>query len=265
MMLIERLVHRILVPVVKLAISPLALLQGIYVILTVPRLPEAPGTRQGMLLRSQEQQHGNRVDSTLRVAIVGDSAAAGVGAASMEESLTGRLATKLSALNSWCGVQYRMIAKSGSTAELTIKHLNRVEDDNFDVVVVSLGVNDVSRGFSSEQFVANILALNELLRSKFKTKLIVISEFPPVHMFPALPQPLRWLLGSRCRDFDAALAVALQEHRDCVHLRYSGSIPEERGMKALMASDGFHPGPEIYEAWAQKAAEVIHQRVGGNM
>jgi lysophospholipase L1-like esterase len=222
-------------------------------LLTVPRLPEPPGAREGVI-------QGKEGGSHLRILIVGDSAAAGVGAVSMEQSLTGRLISKLAALRDRENIVYRLIAKSGSTAEHTIKHLKRIDQDYYDVAVISLGVNDVTRGFSSAQFVANILALNEMLRSKFMVKHLIIAEFPPVHMFPALPEPLRWLIGSRCRSFDADLALALEKHPDCVHLRYCAAIPEERGMVALMATDGFHPGPDIYEVWAEKAAEVIHER-----
>jgi hypothetical protein len=34
-----------------------------------------------------------------------------------------------------------------------------------------------------------------------------LSGLPPMHRFPALPQPLRWYIGSRARDFDRALAA----------------------------------------------------------
>jgi lysophospholipase L1-like esterase len=254
--LMQRLLHGIIIPVVKVAISPIAFLQGIYVLLTVPQLPEPAGAREGVV-----QGRNAKGDSPhIRVVIVGDSAAAGVGAGSMEKSLTGRLMAKLAALRGEDSIVYRLIAKSGSTAEHTIRHLTRIDQEKYDVAVISLGVNDVIRGFSSAQFVANMLSLNDMLRSKFQAKLIVIAEFPPVHMFPALPEPLRWLIGSRCRAFDADLALALQKHSDCVYLRYCAAVPEEKGMAALMASDGFHPGPDIYEVWAEQAAEIINQR-----
>jgi hypothetical protein len=34
----------------------------------------------------------------------------------------------------------------------------------------------------------------------------VLSGLPPMHRFPALPQPLRWYVGSRARDFNRVLA-----------------------------------------------------------
>lgn len=81
---------------------------------------------------------------------------------------------------------------------------------------------------------------------------MAISGLPPVSLFPALPQPLRWYLGRRSRQLDARLEQDLRGEADVTYLGL-GFIND----MSLMAEDGFHPGPEIYRAWADAVAQVI--------
>jgi hypothetical protein len=73
-----------------------------------------------------------------------------------------------------------------------------------------------------------------------------------VHSFPALPQPLRWHLGSRATEFNEALGATVQADPDVglVNLRFIADA-------SMMASDGFHPGAPIYAEWAERAARII--------
>ena len=69
----------------KWALGPLLLVQGRRVRRDTPVLPEAPGPREG------EAGEG----PPLRLLVLGDSAGAGVGAATQEEALTGRIVAGL--------------------------------------------------------------------------------------------------------------------------------------------------------------------------
>jgi len=73
-----------------------------------------------------------------------------------------------------------------------------------------------------------------------------------MHHFPALPQPLRWYLGARARELDRALADCLPGGNGIEHLPFEGDVDAAR-----MASDGFHPGPPVYDAWGEAAARRI--------
>jgi lysophospholipase L1-like esterase len=70
--------------------------------------------------------------------------------------------------------------------------------------------------------------------------------------FPALPQPLRWRLGQQARRLDEVLRSLASGEIGCEHLPF-GNLPD----RAMMASDGFHPGPEVYALWAAAAAQRI--------
>ena len=76
-----------------------------------------------------------------------------------------------------------------------------------------------------------------------------------MHSFPALPQPLRWFLGRRAIQFDRDLQrdVGPEARTESLSLRFSDDI-------ALITSDGFHPGPDVYREWASRVAALVKSR-----
>ncbi|HMY01436.1 MAG TPA: SGNH/GDSL hydrolase family protein, partial [Agitococcus sp.] len=93
-----------------LALAPLLVVQGWYVKRITPRLPEAEGARQGITGQGQR----------LRLLVVGDSAAAGVGAVHQREALVGQLTAELAAQFE---VSWLLIAKTGFTTADLLAHL----------------------------------------------------------------------------------------------------------------------------------------------
>ena len=133
-----------------------------------------------------------------------------------------------------------------------LQRLDEMAPQRFDVVLTSLGVNDVLALTSRASWLARQAQLRRVLRDKFDARLLILSGLPPVHSFPALPQPLRWHLGSRATEFNEHLAAAVAAEPDSrlVNLRFEADA-------GMMASDGFHPGPPIYSEWAERAAQCI--------
>lgn len=222
-------------------LGPLLLLQGRWVRARIPVLLEPPGSRRG-------QTTGGDGEG-LRLLLVGDSSGAGVGAAHQNEALLGRT---VSALSEAGPVTWRAEARTGATTAGTVRHMETVEADTFDVAVTALGVNDAVAGVRRDAWLADQRRLRRLLRERFGVTRIVVSGFPPVHGFPALPQPLRWYLGRRCRELDAALRAEIASEPDV------GFLPVDFVMDpTAMARDGFHPGPRVYQAWGQRAADLL--------
>ena len=174
--------HRI----ATLALGPLLFLQGLHVRRTTPRLPEPAGLRRG------EAGQG----APLRLLVTGDSAAAGVGATVQAEALAGRL---VEALAAHYRVRWELVATTGHTTADTLRVLQALPAERFDIAVTSLGVNDVTALHGTRRWLREQAALADLLRSKFGVRRVLLSALPPVHRFPALPQPLRWYLGARAR------------------------------------------------------------------
>lgn len=77
---------------------------------------------------------------------------------------------------------------------------------------------------------------------------------PPMERFPLLPRPLRNVLGAQARKLDRVL-----EADSIVPLHRLPFDPAQLD-PALLARDGFHPGPAIYAEWARKLAREIRLR-----
>lgn len=225
------------------ALAPLLLLQGRRVRADVPRLPEPDGERHGSLGSGPK----------LKLLIFGDSAAAGVGAETQTEALSGSL---VAALHGSFEVHWKLIATTGHTTADALTVLATTPTEPFDVVVTSLGVNDVTAQHSLTKWRRQQIDLIAALRSRFDAGQIYLSGLPPMHRFPALPQPLRWYVGSRAKQFDRALQQLAQQVPNCefVALNFSGLGTD------AMAPDGFHPGPEIYRQWGGELARRIKLR-----
>jgi len=225
----------------KVLLGPLLIWQGRRVRATALRLPEAAGERS---------QGGG----ALRLLIVGDSSAAGVGAAHQDEALAGCLARAL-ATRLGQPVGWQLVATSGHRSAQALAALQAADVAAADVLVTSLGVNDVVDQVPSGDALAALDAIDALARERAGVRLSLHCAAPPMQRFPLLPQPLRWFFGWQAARFNAALVAQTQgqARRHVVHL------PEamQRDAAALMAIDGFHPGPRGYALWAEALADRI--------
>ncbi|RQS73484.1 SGNH/GDSL hydrolase family protein [Burkholderia sp. Bp8963] len=227
------------------ALGPLLLVQGRHVRRVTPRLPEADGPRSGVM--------GD--GPPLRLLVLGDSAAAGVGVTSQRDAFSGQLA---SALAPFRQVSWKLLARTGMTTQDVVDWLAAEPAEPFDAAVTSLGVNDVTAGVPPARWRAAQAALVELLAARFRIEHVVLSAVPPMERFPALPQPLRWYLGLRAKRLNAALAGWAATQPRCTFLPCA--VPLE---SHLMAADGFHPGQAACTAWAAQAAIALRRRLDG--
>jgi lysophospholipase L1-like esterase len=223
----------------RVAMAPLLAWQAGGVIRTALRLPEADGPRDGAA----------GAGSPLRLLIVGDSSAAGVGVATQSEGLTGQI---VAGLAPYRAVTWRLIARSGDTTQAAIDRVTAAEPGQFDIAVQALGVNDVTRGVPLAVWQTRQRRLHTLLRARFGVGTIIASGLPPVGSFPLLPQPLRWVLGQQAIRFDAGLAAMAARDPFLVHLPIRLQMDT-----TMMAPDGFHPGAEVYRGWGAALAESI--------
>lgn len=220
-------------------LAPVLLVQAIWVAARATRLPEADGPRRG--------RSGGGLP--LRVLVLGDSSAAGVGAAHQDAALTGRLVAHLDADYD---VQWVLWAQSGLTTSGMLRMLNTQPAQEFDVAVIALGVNDAKNGMHPTRWQSNYAKLLAQLRRRHGVRRIYASGVPPLGAFPLLPRPLRDVLGTRAARFDTILADLCAGQDGVEHLPFD--LPLE---PALMAADGFHPGEQVYDIWARRIADAL--------
>ncbi len=228
----------------RVLLLPVLVVQGLQVKRGIQKLPEAGGDRSGVF--------GTGVK--IKLLIIGDSAAAGVGANTQQQALSGRL---VAALGSSCEVWWKLLARSGHASAQVLARLQTAPAENFDFVVVSVGVNDVTAQTGAKEWSANLKSIIDLLKSKFHSRHIVLSGLPPMHLFPGLPQPLRWWLGLRAKMLNALMQEAVSDDSECTFLAIA--FPVDRN---FMAEDGIHPGEPAYALWGEEIAKVLRTKPG---
>ncbi len=226
----------------RVLLAPVLIGQAFFVRASVRKLPEAAGPRSGVT--------GDGPD--LRLLVLGDSSGAGVGAKTQAEALLGQIT---GALGDVFTVHYDLIASSGARTGDALAWVAKMPSAQYDVVVTALGANDVTKGTSLRRFLGQQHALVALLLSRTGARQVIVTGLPPIGEFPAVPQPLRWVLGRQAMRFDRALHHAMQSRTDAELLHFERPLDRD-----LMASDGFHPGPAAYADWGKKVAARIKAR-----
>ncbi len=226
--------------ILRLPLLPVLAVQGLAVRRNAQLLPEPTGPREGR----------NGSGPRLRLLITGDSSAAGVGAGTQQQALSGHLVDQLARHYS---VEWRLEATTGHTTQDTLDRLKQLEG-SFDAAVTALGVNDVTRAVTQQQFVTQQTCLLEHLTGPLAVCRIVVTGVPQMDRFPALPQPLAWVLGKQAARLDEGLQQVVRSFSQARHLRLD--LPDD---PALAALDGYHPSPKAYRLWAEAAAELLRQ------
>jgi lysophospholipase L1-like esterase len=219
--------------------APLLMIQGKVVRHHIPQLTEAAGERHGRIQGSG--------DDSVSFAVIGESTAVGVGVDRQSEGLAGQLANQLANISD-LNVTWQVSGRSGATIQMVLDTYLSPLTFPVDLAIVVTGVNDVLRFTSESKWRAGILAIKtELLRRGAKH--VVFTAPPPIGSFPALPQPLRFVLGARARRLDTLAAGLLSQTTGSSYA--TSSIPP---IGQYFARDGFHPSKEGYHMWAQQIA-----------
>jgi lysophospholipase L1-like esterase len=217
-----------------LFLFPLLLLQGMWVRRRIEKLPDGKPPHHGIAGAHEKE---------LRIIGVGDSVIAGVGVDTLAQSLTAKVAEELADATK-STVHWSAFGSNGDKARDLIGKIGELPNEKVDAVIVSIGVNDVSGLTLITRWQFEITTMIAVLKDYFHAP-IVFMGLPPMGKFPALPQPLRFALGTRAAMLDlmlknAALVVP--------GVQWSNSNLEE----APVASDGYHPNEVACEMIARE-------------
>ncbi|MCO8078452.1 SGNH/GDSL hydrolase family protein [Acinetobacter lwoffii] len=227
-----------------IALIPALVIQGNRVKKNTLRLPEPEGAREG------QTGTGNK----LSLLILGDSAAAGVGVEHQDDALLGAI---LHELKDDFEIDWKLQAKTGDTSSKVIHALDQIEVQHYDIIVTSVGVNDVTKLIPVEVWIQKQEQLYSKIQQKFSPKLIIAAGVPPMNMFPALPNPLAWLFGQYAKQMNQQLENFVNQQVNMQWIEYD--IEKYRAMNLQMAADGFHPSKEVYTLWGQEVAGKIRK------
>lgn len=228
-----------------IALIPALIIQGRRVKKQTLRLLEPAGARAGC----------KGSGKALSILIVGDSAAAGVGVEHQDDALVGAI---LKDLQQDFSVSWLLEAKTGDTTSKVTRKLAEIEAQHYDVVVTSVGVNDVTKLMPPEQWMKKQQLFYTKIQDRFSPKLIIAAGVPPMNLFPALPNPLAWLFGQYAKKMNQYLAQLVSVTENLQWIEYD--IAEYRALNLEMAKDGFHPSKEVYALWGKEVAAKIREK-----
>ncbi|MEO8262622.1 MAG: SGNH/GDSL hydrolase family protein [Pseudolysinimonas sp.] len=225
--------------------APVVLSQGRRLKRSTPHLPEAA-------LPWTDELPG---PDPLRLLVLGDSTAAGVGAATQHEALPGRLADALHA-RTGRGIHWRAAGKNGATArEIIVDYLDDALAEPADLLFLSIGANDAMTMRGAGAFVRDVRRILDAFDARNPGAFVLMSSLPVFGRFGLLPQPLRTALYRHALALEG-VARALVDTRPNV-LMSSDPPPYAEG---FWAEDLFHPGPSGYRDWADWAIDEAWDR-----
>ena len=223
---------------------PVLLAQGYWLRKTTPRLPDAAGPLEGVVGGDGEP---------LRLIALGESTVAGMGARTHQTALAGQLAFALNR-GTKRPINWSVVARSGINArDCRLELAPKLKGMSADVVVIGLGVNDTIELHSARRWASDIESLINAVRDQVGDALVLLSGVPPMDCFPALPQPLSFVLGARSASLENASVELAQRLRQVVHVPFA----MEKDCKELFCADGFHPSELGYKLWAEQLAAAI--------
>ena len=217
-----------------LFLAPLLVLQGLLVRARTVVLPAARGPSRGRV--------GEGASSQLLLGI-GDSVIEGVGVAHVDEALTRQFAVKLQAQDDR-PILWQTQGRNGDRVRDLIARLPLLDDVEPDLVLVSIGGNDVSHLTSVTRWQWEVTHLIAELKLRFSAPIVFLG-IPPMGQFSALPQPLRFALGVRARLLDQTLQQAAKLLAGIYWFDTASDFQAQQ-----LAPDGYHPGPIACESLA---------------
>ena len=240
------LYRRVLLQLCWYLITPLFLLcipQALHIKKTALRLPEAKGDHTVTIGANEKRLKFNHY---------GESTVAGVGVELLKDALSAQLCqtltSELQAQNT--RVQCHITGQNG----IRFHELNSLiaqQKEPADFTIITMGVNDTTGFTSVKRWQQSILQSITLLQQN-RPAPIFFTQVPPMAQFPALPAPLRYVLGFRAYLLNFELQRICAQHKHC-HYIGSKLLVE----KDMMAKDGYHPSALGYAAWAKQITPQI--------
>lgn len=228
----------VLTPIFALCIP-----QALHVKKTTLRLPEAKGKR--IIACGKHKQ-------ALTFNHYGESTVAGVGVEQLNEGLSSQLCHRLSLAfePQNTSVECYITGQNG----IRFNKLNSMiteQNKPSDFAIITMGVNDTTGLTSVKSWQQGILLSIALLQANHSTP-IFFTQVPPMAQFPALPAPLKYLLGLRAQILNTELKRICAQHEHCHYIGSTLLVEKE-----LMAKDGYHPSALGYAAWAKQITPQI--------
>ena len=194
----------------------------------------------------------------LRLVLLGDSTALGVGVDRVSETVGGQLAQLLAAAPGARRVELSSVAVSGSrSADLATQVARALVGARPDIALILIGGNDALH-FGRIGEAADLLAA-AVRRLRSAGIPVVVGTCPDLGAARAFPLPLRQLVGWQGRRLARAQAAAVLA-ADGVPVDLAGQTGAVfRADASTYCHDGYHPSADGYRVWAHALLPAVSE------
>ena len=228
--------------VVAFPLAPILIAQSRRLRREIPRLPDAALPWTGAL-------DGPR---TVRLLVLGDSTASGVGADTQADALSGNLARNIHERFAR-GTMWRAVGRNGATArDIITDYLDEATESGADLVFLTIGANDALGLRSRGSFRRDVVHIVRELREANPHALILVSLMPRFDRFAALPQPVKWNLALHAASLDDGARAGVAGMPGVFAIPKPIPYTPE-----FWASDRFHPSADGYRQWIDFAMDSV--------
>jgi lysophospholipase L1-like esterase len=192
----------------------------------------------------------------LRLVLLGDSSAIGVGVDRAGDTVGGLLAAELSAGPAGYRVHLSSVGVSGSrSTDLATQVARALLGDRPDVAVVLIGANDAATGRRPGEAAAYLGAAVRRLRDARVE--VVVGTCPDLGAARAIAQPLREVAGWWARRTANAQSRAVVAAGGTVVDLAAETGAVFRADAGTLCYDGFHPSADGYRVWAHALLPAV--------
>lgn len=190
---------------------------------------------------------------TLKVAVIGDSTAAGQGTDSVLQSFSYQYLQKIN--TSDLQIEYTNLAVSGSRIDQVLANQIPQIDTSSQLIFVAIGANDVTASFSETEFAAKLELLAQKLKS-IPAKVVWLS-IPDFVTVPILLPPLNYFLSDKAKNFNAKIQEVTSQNGFIYVDVFDSTRDEFRNHPdQTFSKDKYHPSKYGYSLWAQQIAKT---------
>jgi acyl-CoA thioesterase-1 len=153
-----------------------------------------------------------------------------------------------------------LCVSGATTGDVLRTQVGRIEDARPSLVTLGIGINDLTRQATPEQFAQNFEEIVTRLRGQTEAP-VVVSNLPDISHAPRVPDFLREVARRGLILYNERIADAAARHR--LHLAdiFGKSTAVMPTHPEFFSPDGFHPTDEGYEFWAFEMWPVVKQAI----